>query len=346
MVSKPPGRRGRRRAPGRRRRRWAPRSSSRCWAAGQPDLTAAAEAVLRRLGRDVPDLAACGGAARRRPSGRAAARPVRRRHPVRRGDADRHRRARPGPQQHPAVPGARPRRRPRRARRGRAHDGRLRRRRLHRRPGAPDDRPDACGWSTWPGPPPTPAPACSCSTSSSATAPSPTRRPLLAPALAGVRASRSWSRVVGTAADPQGRDRQVAALAEAGAEVHLSNAGATRRAVELLGGARDDHRPRPSSPSAPTCSPTRSPTRPCRRHPRRLAPADARHRGRPGHRRRRPAAPRRQRAGARSDARRPGDAWSTSLPASRGARARARPVPARRARRSPGTAPPGRCAAR
>jgi len=40
--------------------------------------------------------------------------------------------------------------------------------------------------------------------------------------------------VVGTGLDPQDRDRQVAALVAAGAEVHLSNAGATRRAVELL----------------------------------------------------------------------------------------------------------------
>ena len=40
--------------------------------------------------------------------------------------------------------------------------------------------------------------------------------------------------VVGTAADPQGLERQVNALAEAGAEVHLSNAGATRRAIELV----------------------------------------------------------------------------------------------------------------
>ena len=40
--------------------------------------------------------------------------------------------------------------------------------------------------------------------------------------------------VVGTAADPQGLERQVSALVEAGAEVHLSNAGATRRAIELL----------------------------------------------------------------------------------------------------------------
>lgn len=43
--------------------------------------------------------------------------------------------------------------------------------------------------------------------------------------------------VVGTAGDPQGLERQVAALVAAGAEVHLSNAGATRRAVELAGGA-------------------------------------------------------------------------------------------------------------
>jgi FdrA protein len=41
--------------------------------------------------------------------------------------------------------------------------------------------------------------------------------------------------VVGTAHDPQGLDRQVAALAEAGAQVHLSNAGATRHALEILG---------------------------------------------------------------------------------------------------------------
>jgi FdrA protein len=44
--------------------------------------------------------------------------------------------------------------------------------------------------------------------------------------------------VIGTAHDPQDLDRQVRVLAEAGAEVHLSNAGAARRAVELLGGGR------------------------------------------------------------------------------------------------------------
>ena len=43
--------------------------------------------------------------------------------------------------------------------------------------------------------------------------------------------------VVGTTHDPQDRDRQVAALVAAGAEVHVSNAGATRRALALLAGA-------------------------------------------------------------------------------------------------------------
>ncbi len=42
--------------------------------------------------------------------------------------------------------------------------------------------------------------------------------------------------LVGTDHDPQDRHRQEDQLAEAGAEVHLSNAGAARRAVELLGG--------------------------------------------------------------------------------------------------------------
>jgi FdrA protein len=60
---------------------------------------------------------------------------------------------------------------------------------------------------------------------------------LLAPAVAAVRQPVVVT-VVGTDADPQGLDRQVAALVDAGAEVHLSNARATRRAVELLGGRR------------------------------------------------------------------------------------------------------------
>ena len=43
---------------------------------------------------------------------------------------------------------------------------------------------------------------------------------------------------VGTEADPQQLSRQAAVLAEAGAEVHLSNAQATRRAIALTGVAR------------------------------------------------------------------------------------------------------------
>lgn len=58
---------------------------------------------------------------------------------------------------------------------------------------------------------------------------------LLAPAVAQVPQPVVVT-VVGTDGDPQGRDRQVRALADAGAEVHLSNALATRRALELLGG--------------------------------------------------------------------------------------------------------------
>ena len=57
----------------------------------------------------------------------------------------------------------------------------------------------------------------------------------LAPVLAGIDRPVVVT-VVGTAHDPQDRDRQVAALVAAGAEVHLSNAGATRRALALLGG--------------------------------------------------------------------------------------------------------------
>jgi FdrA protein len=56
---------------------------------------------------------------------------------------------------------------------------------------------------------------------------------LLAPAIAAVPQPVVVA-VIGTDADPQGLDRQVRALVEAGAEVHLSNAAATRRAIELL----------------------------------------------------------------------------------------------------------------
>ena len=94
LVSKPPAptwSRRSRRTP----RACPPRSSWRCSAPGQPDLTAAAEAVLRRLGRDVPAWPVRGvgrGAVRRA----AAARAVRRRHAGRRGEAHRDRGTRRG----------------------------------------------------------------------------------------------------------------------------------------------------------------------------------------------------------------------------------------------------------
>jgi FdrA protein len=59
----------------------------------------------------------------------------------------------------------------------------------------------------------------------------------LAPALTGLDVPVVVA-VVGTRLDPQDLDRQVRLLAEAGAEVHLSNAAATRRAVDLVGGAQ------------------------------------------------------------------------------------------------------------
>ena len=59
---------------------------------------------------------------------------------------------------------------------------------------------------------------------------------LLAPAIAGDRASRWWSPSSAPPPTRRASTGRCAALADAGAEVHLSNAGATRRAVELLGG--------------------------------------------------------------------------------------------------------------
>lgn len=59
----------------------------------------------------------------------------------------------------------------------------------------------------------------------------------LAPAVAAARADRPLPvlvSLVGTDLDPQDLDRQRDALVAAGAEVHLSNAGATRRALELI----------------------------------------------------------------------------------------------------------------
>ena len=61
---------------------------------------------------------------------------------------------------------------------------------------------------------------------------------LLAPAIAEVRADHGLPVVVaciGTESDPQVLSRQAETLAAAGAEVHLSNAAATQRAVELAG---------------------------------------------------------------------------------------------------------------
>ena len=181
---------------------------------GRPDLTAAAEAVLRRLGRDVPTWpVACRGLRLGGPGSLLRGLFVGGTHcaearivvEAARGRLDGgHTFADFGDDAYTA---------------GRAHpmiDPTMRLEHLAR--AAADE-----------------APACCCSTSCSATAPSPTRP----------RCSRRRSRtyrqpvvvaLVGTAADPQDRDRQAQQLVGAGAEVHLSNAGATRRAVELLRG--------------------------------------------------------------------------------------------------------------
>lgn len=61
---------------------------------------------------------------------------------------------------------------------------------------------------------------------------------LLAPAIAVARKDRRIPVIVslvGTDLDPQGLAAQVEALTEAGAEVHFSNAAATRRAIQLIG---------------------------------------------------------------------------------------------------------------
>lgn len=64
---------------------------------------------------------------------------------------------------------------------------------------------------------------------------------MLAPAIHEARSARPVPVIVslvGTDLDPQGLDAQRDALVAAGAEVHLSNAAATRRALQLLEGAR------------------------------------------------------------------------------------------------------------
>jgi FdrA protein len=60
----------------------------------------------------------------------------------------------------------------------------------------------------------------------------------VAAAARGGRTLRVVVACVGTDHDPQGLTRQATALAAAGAEVHLSNAQAARRAVGLVGGTR------------------------------------------------------------------------------------------------------------
>ena len=63
----------------------------------------------------------------------------------------------------------------------------------------------------------------------------------LAPAIEAARKDRAIPVVVslvGTDLDPQGLDAQRDALVAAGAEVHLSNASATRRAIDLIGATR------------------------------------------------------------------------------------------------------------
>ncbi len=64
---------------------------------------------------------------------------------------------------------------------------------------------------------------------------------LLAPAIADARRDRAVPVIVslvGTDLDPQGLVHQIEALTAAGAEVHVSNAAATRRAIQLVEGAR------------------------------------------------------------------------------------------------------------
>ena len=71
-------------------------------------------------------------------------------------------------------------------------------------------------------------------------------------------------RVVGTDPDPQGLDAPGrGASSRPAPRSTCPTPAATRRALELLGAQPDDARPdQPSSPSAPTCSPTPSPARP------------------------------------------------------------------------------------
>ena len=190
--------------------------------------------------------------------------------------------------------------------------------------------------------------AC-CSTWCSATAPSPTRPPCSPRRSPAVRPAGRWSRSSAPTPTRRASTRQVDALVAAGAEVHLSNAARhppRHRADREL---RD--RPPMSSPTHVVtvgadlfADAVAAPGR--RRHPGRLAPADAGHRGRPGDRGRRPAAPRRQPRARSPRCSASPPASSTSPPPRRCSASSAGQFlhagPADRL----GRAPPARCAAR
>ena len=202
--------------------------------AGQPDLTATAAAVVEAAGGTwaAPEHWT-GAVAAGRPGG-VAARAVRRRHAVRRGDAGRLGRARPGRLQHPARPGVGARRRPRLRR---PHDGRLRRRPADPGPPAPDDRRLAAGRAAARrGRRPDDRRAAA-RRGARPRPPTPTRRAALVPGAARRPACRWWSRCVGTRDDPQGLGPAGRRAADAGAWVFLSNAAAARCALDLLGGS-------------------------------------------------------------------------------------------------------------
>ncbi|MEZ5096697.1 MAG: FdrA family protein [Nocardioides sp.] len=202
---------------------------------GRPDLTTAADGVLRRLGGRCPTGRWWAGPAR--PPGRgcggssSAGR--------RRSHGDRHRGAGPDSLQHPA----RGRRRARlggsltAARHtmvdfgddaltaGRAHpmiDPTLRTEHLARAAADPETGVVLLDLVLGHGAEPDPATT-------------------LASAIARAREARAVPvivSVIGTDLDPQHLARQLEALNDAGAELHFSNARATRRALELLGGVR------------------------------------------------------------------------------------------------------------
>ena len=255
-------------------------------------------------------------------AGGRAARAVRRRHPVRRGDGHRLRRARRGPVQHPAA-----------ARSGRSAPD-LRADRppmldlgddaLTQGRAAPDDRPAAAGSTGSPSRRPTRRARCCCSTWSSVTARTPTRPP-------------SWPRrsppAVSTAADA-GRElavvvslcatrRRPAGPAPAGRAaargrrrgVPVQRRPRARHAVALAGGhamSLLDGEPRVVAVGAQLFSDALGRRR-CPVDPGRLAPAAGRrgHEDAPGPRHRRPAARRGQRHRGRPAAHAPAPSWST-----------------------------------